>query len=343
MKNLIRKLALILAPVGTIVVLVNYFVDPGNIFCGRDYVKRIAGILLTGHNVDNLGNYDERELQEQIISRLPYRPDVVVLGSSRIMELGSDFFPGKKVLNCGVSHGNINDLVAITGLLDSMHKMPAEMVINVDPHLICQGGTSEWQTLRPYYDHMAARLHLPADGSRGSLVMEKMSALCSFGYFEKSLNFISHHRSGGFRDVGKAQPRTYGRYPDGTISYPGSYCDPDTMNVASDALVIGGKEVVTLDQAKANRLSKLVDYLQSRGVKVLFVMLPYHKEYYLTMNERFGNVFNSYAALFRQFAREKSIPIRGGFDAVRLGIPENEFYDSWHCSREAIKKVYNQN
>ncbi|HET6253702.1 MAG TPA: hypothetical protein VFE32_06500 [Puia sp.] len=343
MKKLFYKLISVIAPVGVLVVLVNYFIDPANIFSGTAYVAGISDILVKGHNVDNVSNYDERALQEQMIRKLPYRPDVVVLGSSRVMELGSTFFPGKKVLNCGVSHANINDLIAITGLLDSTNKLPDEMVINVDPHLICLGGTMEWQTLMPYHKYLMGKWHIRADAGQRSLLLEKLGTLISFEYFEKSLTFLSQHRSKRFLDVGTGKPALYGRYSDGTICYPAFYAVPDTLKVAADARVVGGREIVNPDPDKADLLSKLVDYLKSRKVKVVLVMLPYHHEYYQAMNHRFGNVFSSYDTLYRQFAQAKAIPIYGGFDAIGLGIPLDEFYDSWHCSREAIKKVYNQN
>jgi hypothetical protein len=343
MKRLLINLVLIVVPIGLLVVGVNYFVDPANIFSGKAYVSGIADILVKGHNADNVSNYDERALQEQMILKLPFRPDVVVLGSSRVMELGSDFFPDKKVLNCGVSHANVNDVIAMVGLLDSVHKLPDETVINVDPHLICQGGTTEWQTLLPYHEYLTRKLHLPADAGQRSLLLEKLGTLFSFAYFEKSMDFLTQRKSKRIRDVAKTRPATYGRFSDGTVCYSASYTNPDTIKVADDARVVGGREIVDLDSGKAQLLSTLVDYLISRGVKVVLVMIPYHHEYYRAMNQRFERVFSSYDSLYRQFARTKGIPIRGGFDAVALGIPLDEFYDSWHCSKEAVKKVYNQN
>jgi hypothetical protein len=343
MKRLVFNLFLIIAPIGLLVVTVNYFVDPANIFSGTAYVSGISDIMVKGHNVDNVSNYDERALQEQLIKKLPYRPDVVVLGSSRVMELGSDFFPGKKVLNCGVSHGNIHDIIAVAGLLDSLHKLPDEMLINVDPHLICQGGTKEWQTLQPYHTYLMNKWHLREDAGQRSLLLEKLGTLFSFDYFEKSLTFLIQRKSKNFRDVGTEKPAIYGRFSDGTVCYSSTYANPDTIKVAGDARVVGGREIVTLDPDKCRLLSKLVDYLMSQRVKVVLVMLPYHHEYYQAMNRRFGNVFSSYDTLYRKFARAKAIQIHGGFDATGLGVPLDEFYDSWHCSKEAVKKVYNQN
>ncbi len=141
-----------IVPTGLMVVLCNYFIDPANLFSSRQYVSGIAGILSSGNNVDNISNYDERLLQEEMIVRIKKTPDIVVLGSSRIMEIGSDFFPGKSVINLGVSHGNIHDLVAIVALLDSAGRLPKDVLINVDPNLVSYKGTNEWQSLSDYYD-----------------------------------------------------------------------------------------------------------------------------------------------------------------------------------------------
>src|SRR5580698_1852135 len=84
MKKLFYNLSLIVAPLGLLVLGVNYFIDPANIFSGKAYVAGISDVLVKGHNVDNVSNYDERALQEQMVRKLPYRPDVVVLGSSRV-------------------------------------------------------------------------------------------------------------------------------------------------------------------------------------------------------------------------------------------------------------------
>jgi len=342
MKRLLFHLFLIIVPIGLLVLLVNYLIDPANVFSGREYVAGISDILVKGHNVDNLYNYDERALQEQMVKKLPWQPDIVVLGSSRIMELGTDFFPGKKVLNCGVSHGNINDLLAITGLLDSMGRLPEEMVINLDPHLICQGGTSEWQSLSPYHRYYLNQNHSPESHPSQPLVFKKIITLLSFEYFEKSLTFLTQHKSKHYRDVGTERPLgPYGRFWDGTICYSAAHAFPDTVKAAGDARVVGNQEEVTLDEDKLKQLNQLLDFLADRKVKVLLVMLPYHREYYQAMNQRFTNVFPDYDTLFRTIARAKDLPIRGGFDAVGLGIPENLFYDSYHCSKKAIKRALN--
>lgn len=244
MGRLLFKLLLIIVPVTILVAASNYFIDPANLFFPREYVTGVATILLKGHNVDNIANYNERLLQEQMITRLSRKPDVVVLGSSRIMEIGTDFFPGKTVLNAGVSHANIHDIVAIAGALDSTGHLPAEVYMNVDAGLISERHTLEWQSIAPYYTYFMEKNDLPGQRREKEDIKNanKLYALFSLEYFKQSMHFFITGGDKKFMDAGKTKPAKYGRYSDGTICYPYAYLHPDTVKTASDAAIMGAKE-----------------------------------------------------------------------------------------------------
>ena len=67
----------------------NYCVDPAQLFSGGNYEQGVADILLSGNNVANVSNYDERLLQKAYVNNLKRRNDVIVLGSSRSMQIKS--------------------------------------------------------------------------------------------------------------------------------------------------------------------------------------------------------------------------------------------------------------
>lgn len=329
---------LIVLPVELLVILVNYRVDPANIFSSKEYVSGIANILLKGHNVDNVSNYDERLLQQQMIGGIDHTPDVVVLGSSRIMEVGAEFFPDKKVLNCGVSHANINDLLAIMGLLDSVGKLPSAVLINLDPFLICKGGSQEWESLTAYQQHFLRQIGM--DGERaGANPRKKLYSLLSFEYFEKSLTFLLQRKDKKYRDVGLERPSHYGRYADGSICYPVSYMHPDSIKVAGDARTVGARDEAELDTSRLRLLNGMLDYLERKGIKVMFAMLPFHDQYFQMMNQMHPNIFSLYETIYTEIARRRNIGIQGSFDPARVGVPESLFYDAHHCSRIAIKQT----
>ena len=49
--------------------IVSYVEDPGGAFNNNNYENRIADIMLSGHNVAHIGNYDERLLQKALIKK----------------------------------------------------------------------------------------------------------------------------------------------------------------------------------------------------------------------------------------------------------------------------------
>lgn len=342
MKIFYYKLLFIIIPVGLLLVLANYLVDPANVYSSGKYVKGIADILLSKHNVDNVSNYDERLLQEQMITRLSGTPDIVVIGSSRIMEIGSDFFPGKTVLNCGVSHADIHDLLAIAGLLDSAGRLPGKIVMNVDPMLIGEGSAGEWKSLSAYHDHFFKKTAMTPAGDAGFSfsIPPRLYSLVSLDYFQKSLSFWASGKNKQYHDVGLDRPQVYGRFADGTVCYSEKYMHPDSVKVAGDAAATAAKTGMPgPDPVKIGYLKTLLDFFQSKKVEVAFVMLPFHYEFYSVANERQHDIFLTSESFFRSLAKERGISVTGGFNARTYGLDESAFYDMYHCSKEAIKEV----
>lgn len=343
MRKLLVKLALVLVPVALLVIAINFFVDPANMFRSRKFVSGIVDILAKGHNVNNVKNYDERLLQEQMISRLQHTPDVVVLGSSRIMEIGHDFYPGKTVLNAGVSHANVYDLLAITGLMDSLNRLPREIIINVDHFLIGKLETSDWQSILPYYHyffrkHAAAHRQNMAEG--GSNELHKYSSLLSFPYFKESLHFLFSGADKKYYDAGNARPTGAGRLYDGTVCYPDEYMYPDTAKMGVKTRDLAIREgIEEVDPGKMSSLKVLIDFLKSRNITLHLLMVPYHHDYYQLVNKYHHGALLQYEKIFRELAAEKQIPITGTFDPAPGGFGASSFYDMYHCNKETIRQI----
>jgi hypothetical protein len=86
MRKFITKLLLVLIPTFLFVVFINYFGDAANLF-SVNFEKKIADILQKGYNVTNISNYDERLLGKYLITGSTACPNVLVLGSSRVMQI----------------------------------------------------------------------------------------------------------------------------------------------------------------------------------------------------------------------------------------------------------------
>lgn len=345
MRKLFIKLSLIIVPVALMVCLTNWRIDPANRFTGRQFTVGIAEILSKGHNVGNLSNYNERLLQEEMVKRLKSSPDIVVIGSSRIMEIGTPLFPGRSVLNCGVSHANMDDLLGVIGLLDSLGRLPKTLVIGVDPYLLGAGGTEEWKNLYAYREHLIRTLdpagQLP-DQQTGNYAIERLQSIFSLDYFKSSMEFILKHKSKQYRDVDSAEPGQ-GRYHDGTVSYPDSYKYPDSVKVAEDAKNTGLEQIVQpMDSIRAKRLEEVIHFLKAKGIAIKFIQIPFHPDFYASIRVHQPYVFQDFTRYYQNLGAKEAIPVTGSFDADSLEIPRSMFYDMYHCNKEAISKIINR-
>ncbi len=336
---------IIVVPIGTLVALCNYFIDPANLFSADKYVSGVAGILAKGNNADNVFNYDERLLQEKMIQLLNATPDIIIMGSSRVMEIDNSFFPGQKVLNAGVSHANIYDIISITGLLDSMNRVPQTIYLNVDPGLISEKATEEWRSLDSYYRRFITKndpdraLTIPAHLSNN----KKLSSLFSLQYLKESLSFLFKGRDKDIIDVGKEMPVIGGRLADGSVYYSNEYKNPDTTLVRVTALETARKEKLSeKDPDKIELLNGLLDFYARRNTTIHFVLLPYHPAYYETINSHQQNLFREYEKLFRTIAGERNIAVTGTFDPGFYPILQAQFYDMYHCSKKAIQTIFSK-
>lgn len=347
MKRLISKLCILFIPISVIIIATNYYVDPANIFSDEAYVNEIATILASGNNVDNISNYNERLLQKHFLQKQSDKaPEVVVMGSSRIMEISKDIFPNKKLFNIGVSHANINDLVALTGLLDELHIKPKTVVINVDPYLICNDDivADEWTSLKKYHNAFLIN-HCKdiIDSNKiktGDNELKKYYTLITFDYFTKSIEFLLKGNTKIVENIGQNVPKKYGRYIDGSIAYSYTYQHPDTLNVAKVAKGTAKTKIPEIDNVKVAYLICLLNYFKKNGTTVTLTMLPFHPNFYDEVNRIQSNLFINYESLFNEFAKDQQVKIIGSFNSKKLGINNIYFYDPYHCSGAAIKKIF---
>ena len=346
MKKFTKNIILIIFPFTIAVVVINYFVDPANVFSQGKYEKKIASIILQGHNVDNINNCDERELNFNLVSELRYKPDVVVMGSSRSLEISSNFFPNKTLLNVSVSHANINDIISLVGLLDSFNKFPKEIYIETSSVFANPNPTYEWLSLYPFYKlgYKKMNLGISSITPKNELIniSKKIKALVSFEYFQesiKSLNLFSSQEK--LMDVGLNQPKNLGRLADGSITYPLSYRTPDTIKAISDAkLFMFQNKLPVISVENINIFEKIIIYLKNKGVKVNLLNLPFQLDcyaYYKNTNVTFDIINKGILT----FATKNKVSILGTFNPLEAKLNRSQFYDPLHCNVTALKTIIN--
>ncbi len=357
MKSLLLRLFL-LAPLGVLLVGVNYFVDPANLFSGGTYERGVAALLAKGQHVTNLRNFDERLLQKFSIATLPKRPPVLVIGSSRSMLIGENIYPQGTVHNGGVSGGVAEDLLAVYQMYTARGWHADTLVIGLDPWMLNDNhGQERWKTLATEALQMRRQLGAEAAGGEaedglGNLVasgstLAKLGELLSLSYFQSAIKQLRDpsKRPSAYRATNQAVNDEFTKHPDNTISYARTYREQNSDDAARSYMA--NKPVYSLGTYTGlsadvrNVLEKMVTDARSKGSVVVLFMAPYHPTVwkFLVSNPDYQYVTKS-EAWFRELAAREHLRLIGSFDPTPFNLTSADFYDGMHCKPEVVERLF---
>lgn len=340
MKKFLWRTFLFAAPVLGVVVLVNYRIDPANVFAGGGLEKRAAMILLRGEHVAGLVNYDERLLQREFISGLEKRPQTVVLGSSRGMLIDRRNGRDSSLVNSSVSGARLEDMIAIYQLYEDHHIEPQRVIIELSPYMF--NGTyrdRRYQTLNAEYRRGAASVCGQSQGlSLGTYA--KNLEIVSLSYFQSAVRALGNNAETDtiFATADSVTKTHLIKFPDGSIAYSEDYRNNEVT--AADIRIAvdygNGENFRTLSEERQKTFELFVAYLRDRGVQVEFFLAP-------LPNEVCGRrpVFKEVEAYVSAYAARQGIPVRGSYDCDTYNLTLSDFYDGLHPRKEIYDSIMN--
>ena len=343
MKQLLSKLTFLAIPILILIILINYFGDAANLF-NRDFEKKIAEILIQGKNVTNISNYDERLLQEEIILSSKIKPDVVIIGSSRAMLIGKDYFPGLKTMNNSVSAASLEDLIAIYELYKTSQKIPKKIVIGIDPWTFqLDDNRTRWKSIGKYYYRFKNNDEME---SESQLALDQ---LISLSYFQNSLPILYNKIVGKYNPVPThtSKNSTLTKLADGSITYGLEKRHITSEKVIesakvwiSNGMIKRYKDFKTL-QPKWNEFLALIADMKKNNIEIVFVLSPFHPMVYKEMTYKFP-IINEEEEEILKFAKQSNIPLYGSFNPAKYNLSVKEFYDETHPKEDAMKEIFRE-
>ncbi|MBL4889639.1 MAG: DUF1574 family protein [Candidatus Lindowbacteria bacterium] len=357
-KGLIKN-TMVFLPLVFVLVLVNYFVDPAQLFKGTLYEKGIVDILHQGLNVAGITNYDERILQKFYIETQPAKNEVVVFGSSRAMQIAAPSFPNQTFFNHSVSGATLQDYMAIYEMLEEKGDSPDVVVLGLDPWLLnSNSGQTRWKSVRDHYEKSAVRLGVAEERDKRwetseYFLVEKYAEIFSLSYFQSAIRYLwkrgltNIHEQKLYYGTDRTDLNIGMIHADGSRGY-----GPKIRNVnVSEALEEAKKYVRmdpvyslnkfrVLDQKAKTRLEAFVRYLLENDIKVVFFLSPYHPYVYrhLVGSHQYKIILAS-EKFFRDVALKNRISIVGSYSPEACELEEKDFYDGMHPKAQAISRM----
>lgn len=344
MKLLVTKIGLFL-PILVLVVLLNYFVDPANLFKGKNYEKGIAKILLEGKNIGNIDNYNERFVQKFYINDLSERKDIVVIGSSRSMDINSQLFGVKSFFNNSMPGASLEDYYAIYGLYKKRGLLPIKIIIGIDPWIFDENSKEKrWMDISDsfYYASETKSNNFKIIKYLLESKLYKFSSLLSFSYFQNSImNLITHQNPGEYYLTDLEEGKDTIRHADNSISYKKSYRDMSIEQSNYLANKYLENRYFPENIGNLDMFENYIHNLRNDNIRVYFFLPPYHPDVYNTMKSsaKYDVVFKIQEYL-ETFAKDNKIEIIGSYNPYNLNLSEKDFFDGQHCRNQVINRIF---
>ena len=333
-----------------IVSSVNYAIDPAHLFHAKIYEQGIANLILEGKNVAGVTNYDERLIQKMVVSNMPEKKDVIVLGSSRSMQIRSALFPGMSFYNNSVSGATIEDFLAIYSLYEQHGITPSIIVMGLDPWLLnANNNQSRWQTLGDEYRYIANKISAPLNvGKNVSNTREKLIQLVSLAYFKQSVSDALSKKTGKYFATADNESTGNEILADGSLVYDVNTRGLSVADVEASAISYAKADPVyslgdfsQIDKNLLNTFTLFIDYLQSKNIRCIFYLPPYHPAAYaiLSQSDRY-KIITEVENTFRQIAEQKGITVLGSYDPGRAQSAPDDFFDGMHPKEISIARSF---
>lgn len=346
------------------IALFNYYVDGGNsFFQARAFETKLVTAELKKTSALVCSNYNDRSYKRRLLEKLAVRPEVLILGSSRVMQFNQHLFGHQRFFNASVSGAGLEDDIALYYLYQQRGWKPKTVVIGLDHWLLDKNYTTKkWRStfLNEYYsarkvffgkEDQFAQLRSKAQGK-----IDEILTLLSANYFTESIKkmawlrlLMAHQLSSQdviFNPNSSALadfPICYLEFPDGSKSTSSS----SEALTASQVDAITNKdlhEVIWPRQLHAKyqqMLDDFVHYLITQQVEVVFYLPPYEPVAYAAFQQdKTYQIVNAAEQYFLSVAEKYHLKVIGSYNPAQSKLDSSDFIDYMHLKKKGVEKIF---
>jgi hypothetical protein len=310
--------------------------------------------VVEGKNYANYDpNIDLRALRREQIKLLPRTPDVVVFGGSRWQEFHADLLPGKYVFNAYVSNDQVEDMMAVTYLLDQAGRLPKTLILSerfstfLPVKARAAANSNDWQVWAPEYQAMAAKLGLDTNSLLDTVPIQRWSGMF---YGPAVWDRMEQMRKAGATPHATSDTQTATLDvlgADGSLYWSKANRDKFTPAFVDKLVKAELRRTVNttpgIDPALVEAMGKTIDYLRSKGVQVYLIQTPYRPDYYAAIQGKpFGNHMHHLETIAVDTATAHGAIAAGTYDPAPFGCTNAEFIDHIHPVPSCLGKVMRQ-
>ncbi len=334
----------------------SYVVDCSGYFQGDLEMRAVADMVLSGVNITGYEqlNARERDIIQIMASNIDPKPQIISIGSSRILQLTKEAVQTDSFFNFGVTGGDIADVMGIFYYFDKIDAMPQTVILSLDPWHFRSATFDARSDKELYTEFLNEKLgyNIIYEEGDDSAAFE---ALYSPQYFQDNITYTLRDAStvsGPEPVVGDLYNQTTEvKCGDGSLLYDVNFRNRTAEERLLDAAyqaenLLYMADYPEMDTEPLEQFDKFFEYATSLGVEIKIVLSPYHPTTYdgvVAINAqdptRYGGFLQTEPAI-RELAQKYNISVYGSYNPNAIeGVTADNFYDGLHCDTDALEKA----
>jgi hypothetical protein len=300
-----------------------------------DFLKRNSAIFSS--------NINDRFFVKNRILFENYNPEILVVGSSRHMQLGENEFK-KKTLNLSVVGASIEDQITITEM--ALEKFnPSTIYLGGDPWLFNKyNNQKRWKSIKTEYYKTLSNINSWNIEKKTNFYKQKLindnNKILNITFSEYILEkvYIKFNINSNLITPTNIQPTQYKGLilRDGKRIYNLSY---QRQIIKDEPINYSNMSNYEFSTIQYEIYENFINYLKNYHKKeVILILSPYHNPSFQLTLQRFP-IYLKIEDKFKNLAVKHNIKIIGGYDPKLVNCKNNEFYDNMHPNDICMKKI----
>ncbi|MCC6802261.1 MAG: hypothetical protein IT319_05205 [Anaerolineae bacterium] len=329
------KLAAFALPFAILYALLTGFL----IYTGESMpLAMVAQMQLSDEPVLYRPRYGNRDLEFKTLSANLRQPEVLLTGSSRVLQFRAQFFnkAPRAFYNAGAPAWMLSDVLEF---LDGLTYTPRVLIVGLDAPWFNDAYTSD-PIPAPVDDltHIitANRGFLQDVLNGESFDIGRYLARVEPGHGELALGLRAIRDGHGFRNDGSEQ---YGDFLVAHWLYPENERQRhlDYLREGADMYVYGD----TVSSARWGELTELIRWCTDHNVTLIGFLPPYMPSLYEQMIEDGNHTYiQQLDAQLQALFDHYDFPYFNFSDGAALGATDDDFFDGWHASEQINLRLY---
>ncbi len=304
-------------------------------------------------NNSSLDSYYGRKIIDQEFYKYKYfsflakKPDILVVGSSRVMQIREGIFdPYYSFYNAGGIIQSLSDLNDLEILLENNYKpkyiilgldiwwfgQKAELESGLNEGIIEKDSAYNWKSHLAVYKYLIKLLFNP----------NELFAIFNNQLLDNSLGYYGFQalEGNGFRNDGSFIYENYNK----EMEVNDAYVDRETPPII-DRLKNGSKQFVfdnDFDKLKLSILDKFLKFCKNNDIKVIGMAPPFSTEVYKELNYsiNYKNLLIPYQEDLPKVFSNYGFYFFDASDITKLGLNDKYMYDGIHGTETALAKIF---